>query len=233
MRRTLWGAALIGTLVLTASAAADVPAARDVSATRRFVAAESSFDRAELAHRVAITAAAQRYVQATKAHCGGDLAAAANASFTPGEHKVIKALIEEAGFDLYAVATRSIVPAERALGRALSRVSFTQLRLDVIVASIELGNRPATPGNPCADIKAPQAADFATKHRPTARLLKRISGLNAGSSTYIPRGLKPYLVTPADRAAYKTLRTLSKRQTDLSDNFTLREAGRLFRVLVG
>src|ERR1700739_3186683 len=107
MSRTLWGAAVIGPLVLPASAAAGVPAARDVTATRRFVAAESSFDRAELAHRVAITAAAQRYVQVTKAHCGGDLAAVANASFTPREHKVIKALIEEAGFDLYAVATLS------------------------------------------------------------------------------------------------------------------------------
>jgi hypothetical protein len=234
MRWALLGFVVIAALALSGPASAKTPNARDVTATRRFVAAESRFDRTELAQRGAITSAAEHYVKVVKARCGGDLAVAASGSLTRRAQKVVKALTEEVGFDLYAVSTRSILPAEHQLERALRRVNFTQPRLDAIVASIELGNRPAAPGDDaCADIKAARTADFAAEPAGTVRLLKRVSDLSAGASTYVPRGLKPYLITPADRAAFKTLRVLDKRQTTFTDNFTLNQVGRLFSVLVG
>ncbi len=233
MKWGLLGAAAIGTLALSGPASAKTPSARDVTATRRFIAAESNFDRTELAHRGAIDRAAGRYLTRVKTACGGALAAAVSPSATPRQKKVFKDLTEEASFDFYAVATRPIDNAERKLEHALRRVNFSRLRLDAIVASIELGNRPATPGNVCADVKAAQAANFATEPPPTVRLLKRISELSAGASTYVPSGLRPYLITPADRAAYETLRVLDKRQTAFTNNFTLTQVGHLFRVLVG
>ena len=233
MKWGLLGAVAMGTLALSGPAWAKTPSSRDVNATRRFIAAESNFDRAELAHRGAIDHAASRYVTRVKTACGGALAAAVSPSATPRQKKVFKDLTEEASFDFYAVATRPIENAERTLEHALRRVNFSQLRLDAIVASIELGNRPATPGNACADVKAAQAADFATEPPSTVRLLKRISDLSDGSSTYVPRGLKAYLVTPGDHAAYETLRVLDKRQSAFIDNFILKQVGRLFSVLVG
>jgi hypothetical protein len=244
MGRGRWGAALVTTLVVTASGSASAAAAaaaaearapdpRDVTATRRFVAAETRFDRAELAHRAAITDAGRHYVKVVKAGCGGALATSRTGLLTPHEKKVVKALSEEASYDLLAVSTRPILPAERELERALRHVDFTQLRLKAIVASIEVGNRPATPGNACADITAAQATGFATEPPPTARLIKRLSALSAGSSTYVPRGLKPYLVTPADEAAYRTLQALDKRQTDFTDGFLLHVVGALVGALAG
>ena len=232
MRWLTLGAGVIGALIVTSPAAAVTPNARDVTATRRFIAAETRFDRAELARRRAITQATNAYLRRIKAGCAGDMPITLSSGGPAPQRKVYLDLVKEASFDLYAAATRPVLPAEHALVHALRRVHFTRPLLAGLVSAIVLGNEPDTPNNLCADVKAGQAGHFATESAGTARLLRRVAPqLSGGTSTQVPAGLEPYLVTSADRSAYRTLRALDKRYTDFTNAFVLNETPRLVRVL--
>jgi hypothetical protein len=232
MRWLLLGAGLIGALVVSAPAAAMAPKARDVTATRRFIAAETRFDRAELARGGAITKATNAYLRRVKAGCAGDMPVTLSTGGPPPQRKVYLDLVKEASFDLYAASTRPVQHAELGLLHALRRVHFTQPRLAGVVSEIVLGNEPATPNNLCADVKAAQAAHFAAEPAGTARLLRRVAPqLSGGTSTQLPGGLRPYLITSADQAAYKTLQALDKRYAAFTNTFVLTETVRLVSIL--
>lgn len=226
------GAGVIGALVASSPAAAMTTNARDVTATRRFIAAETRFDRAELVRRVAITKATNAYLRRVKAGCAGDMPITLSTGGPAPQRKVYLDLVKEASFDLYAAGTRPVQHAELGLLRALRRVHFTRPRLAGLVSAIVLGNEPDTPNNLCADVKSAQAGHFATEPAGTARLLRRVAPqLSGGTSTQVPGGLEPYLITSADRAAYTTLQDLDKRYTAFINAFVLTETPRLVRVL--
>lgn len=232
LRWLLLGAGVSGALIVGGPAAAMAPNARDVTATRRFIAAETRFDRAELARRRVIAKATNAYLARVKAGCAGDMPITLFDGGPQPQRKVYRDLVKEASFDFYAAAARPIRNAERGLLHALRRVHFTQPRLSALVFEIILGNEPDTPNNLCADVKAAEAGHFAAEPAGTARLLRRVAPqLSGGSSTQVPAGLRPYLITSADRAAYTTLQALDKRYTAYINTFVLTETPRLLRIL--
>ena len=160
LRWWLLGAGVIGALIVSGPAAAMAPNARDVTATRRFIAAETRFDRAELARRRAIAKATNAYLTRVKAGCAGDMPITLFNGGPQPQRKVYRDLVKEASFDFYAAATRPIRNAERGLLHALRRVHFTQPRLSALVFEIVLGNEPDTPNNLCADVKAAAGGAF-------------------------------------------------------------------------
>src|ERR1700727_2045920 len=136
MRALKWlmlGAGGVGALIVSSSAAARAPNARDVTAARRLIAAETRFDRAFLAHRAAITSAGKRYAAMIKSRCAGSLPESVLVSGTPRQTGVFKDLVREAGFDLYLADTQSVASAERRFANALNRVHFTRLSLIIAV----------------------------------------------------------------------------------------------------
>lgn len=228
----LLGAGVTGALIVSGPAAAMAPSPRDVTATRRFIAAETRFDRAELGRRSAIAKATDAYLIRVTRGCAGDMPITLFNGGPQPQRKVYRDLVKEASFDFYAAATRPIRNAERRLLNALRRVHFTQRRLSALVFEIVLGNEPDTPNNLCTDVKAAQAGHFAAEPAGTARLLRRVAPqLSAGTSTQVPAGLRPYLITSADRAAYTTLQALDKRYTASINTFVLTETPRLLRIL--
>src|ERR1700753_4248311 len=98
MRWLVLGVGVIAALIVSSPAAAMAPNARDVTAARRLIAAETHFDRAFLAHRADITRAGKRYAAMIKSRCAGSLPASVLVSGTPRQKSVFKDLIREAGF---------------------------------------------------------------------------------------------------------------------------------------
>src|ERR1700753_626107 len=98
MRWVGLGAGVVAALMVSAPAAATAPNARDVTAARRLIAAETHFDRAFLAHRAAITRAGKRYAAMIKSRCAGSLPESVRASGTPRQMGVIQDLVREAAF---------------------------------------------------------------------------------------------------------------------------------------
>jgi hypothetical protein len=234
VRRLLLAAGVIGLLIMSAPALARAPNPRDVTATRRLVAAETRLDRALLAHRAAITKAGKGYAAMLRTHCPGALPESVAVHGTPRQRSVVKDLIKEAALDLDAADTHSVTGAERRFVHVVNRVHFTQPSLIIAAASIAEGSEPVTlRGNLCADVKAAAHNDFAADPPGTTHAVHLARQTSAGQEPYVPGATTPYLITPADRAAAKTARALNRRVNGFIDNLILSETPPVLEALLG
>jgi hypothetical protein len=234
MRRLLLGAAAIGSLVMSAPAVAKAPNPRDVTAARRLIAAETRFDRAFLAHRAAIAKAGKGYATMVKTRCPGALPESVAVHGTPRQRSVVKDLVKEAALGLFAADTRSVIGAERRFVHAVNRVHFTRPSLIIAAASIAQGSKPVMPGTDlCADVKSAAAAGFTADPPGTARAVRVARQVSAGQAPYVPAGIKPYLITPGDRAAAQTARALNTRVNNFTVNLILAETPSVLDALLG
>jgi hypothetical protein len=234
MRRLLLGTGVIGSLIMCAPAVAKAPNPRDVTAARRLVAAETRFDRAFLAHRAVITRAGRSYAAMVRTRCAGALPETVAAHGTPRQRSVVKDLIKEAAVGLYAADTRSVRGAERRFVHAVNRVHFTQLSLIIAAASIAEGSEPVTLGTSlCADVETAANNGFAADPRGTTHAVRLARQMSAGQAPYVPAAITPYLITPADRAAAKTVRALNQRVNTFTDNLILSETPPVLEALLG
>jgi hypothetical protein len=169
-----------------------------------------------------------------KARCAGALPEQVTLHGTRRQRRVVKDLFEEAALGLYAADTRSIRGAERRFLRALNHVNFTQLSLTIAVGSIAEGSAPVTRMvDLCADVKSAAASDFAADPPGTARAVRLGREMSAGQAPYVPRRITPYLITPADRTAAKTARTLNTRSDNFTDDLILNETPPVLDALLG